>query len=259
VATASLNGPGLDVQGQLALRGPGYDPPSGARPQSLPVDGRCGWALRVLWRGAGVRGRAMAAGARAAREVGGFPATADVGRLELVLQGGEPRQVDWRVRASRKVETVLGWAERLPWLPPARVSARHETRLSARLTARHEALGLRAAAAAAGLSRQDAAGVADTGWRSLASLRADLRLGRGLELRLNQVWSWGAPVDLVSVEVPAAGLVRPRHWGRRAGERSLGVAWRGPAWRVAAAFCVREDEDGGLEGEALVALHWGVR
>ncbi len=259
VFTAAARGAALDVEGQLAARDPGYVPLSGASPQALPSDGDHGWAVRAQWRGDRIRCQAMAGASQALRRVGDFPATASVRRLELTLLGGEPRHVNWRGRLASKVETVRGWSERLPWLPPAEISSRRESRLSARLSGHAGPLALRVAAGAAGLSRRLADGTTTAGWRTLVSLRADGRLGSGLEFRLNQVWAWGTAVDLVSVEVPVAGFARPRHWGRRDRERSLGLCWRGPTWRISAAVAVWEVAGTGLAHEVLVGLQGSVR
>ncbi|MBC8423490.1 hypothetical protein H8E07_05155 [bacterium] len=259
VVTAALHGTVLEVEGQLAVRDQGHAPAAGVRPQALPADGRRGWALRARWQGPGVRCGVMVAGALCERRVGDFPAAADVRRLELVLQGGAPRRVSWRGRLSVRSETVTGWSERLPWLPPALVSSRRETRLSARVSGDAASVRVRAAAGAAGLAKRLADGTATSGWRAMVSLRTDARLGSGLELRFNQVWAWGEPVDLVSVEVPAAGFARPRHWGRRAAERSLGVGWQGAAWRLSAAVCLWDVADGGHAHEVLAGLRWGGR
>jgi len=200
----------------------------------------------------------MAGASQSSRRVDDFPATANVRRLELVLLGGDPRRVGWRGRLADKAETVRGWSGRLPWLPPAEISSRRETRISARLSGHAGTLGVCVAAGAAGVSRGLADGTAAAGWRTLVSLRVDGRLGPGLELDLNQVWAWGAPVDLVSVEVPVAGFARPRHWGRRDGERSLGICWRGPTWRISAAVSVWEVTGASLAHEVLVGLQWGA-
>ena len=55
------------------------------------------------------------------------------------------------------------------------------------------------------------------------------------------------------------GFARPRHWGRRDGERSLGLCWRGPTWRLSAAIALWERDDGGLGHEVLAGLRWGAR
>jgi len=258
VATSSVRSGAIDLEGQLAACDPGYAPLSGVRPSVLPGEDSRGGALRLRWRGRAMRGAALFAAARMHRWVDDFPATADIGRLELVLSGRDPEGIDWRGRVATRSETIRGWSERLPWLPPAEISARRETRISARLTVESGAVSARMAAGAAGVSKRSADGPADAGWRSLVSLRADLRPAPGLEFRINQVWAWGAPVDLVSVEVPAAGFARPRHWGRRDRERSLGLGWRGPTWRFSAAVSVWEIAGSGLAHEVLVGLRLGA-
>jgi len=258
VATASLRSGDVVVEGQLAGRDPGYEPLSGAGPPALPGEDGRGGVLRFRWRGRSVRGQALLGTARTHRWIDDFPATADVGRMEVVLIGRDPAGIDWRGRIATRSETIRGWSGRLPWLPATEITSRRETRISTRVTADVGTVSARVAAGAAGVSKRLADGTADTGWRSLVSLRTDLRPAPGLEIRLNQVWAWGSPVDLVSVEVPAAGFARPRHWGRRDRERSLGLCWQGAAWRASAAVSVWEIAGSGSAHEVLIALRLGA-
>ncbi len=255
IVSAAVDGRALGVEGQLSVREAGYDPQGGARPQVLSSDGRWGWAVRGRWRGPGISCKALMASSRGTRDIGDFPATVDVRRIELVVSGGSARAWSWRGRVAEKAETVLGWSNRQPWLAPAEVSSRRVTRLSLRVSGSAGETSIRMTAGGVGVSRRDDSGEVESGWRQRAALRIDRLVGAGVRLRFNQVWAWGEAVDLVSVEVPTPGFMRPRHWGRRDRERSLGVCWRGGGWRLSAAVAAWDVADEGSEMEVLVGLN----
>jgi len=244
----------LGFEGQVAVRESGFAPASGARPQVLTSDGRRGWALRGHWRGPGVLCKTLLASARGSRVIDDFPATSDTRRYEVVLSGGSTRSVAWRGRLAGKSETVRGWSGRQTWLPSAEITSRSETRLSVRVTGTVGETRVRATASGVGLIRKGGAEENRDGWRRLLALRIDRSLGVRVTLRFNQVWAWGEPVDLVSVEVPTPGFMRPRHWGRRDRERSVGVCWRGRHWRLSAAVAAWDVIGEGLQTEVVAGL-----
>ena len=252
--TFRIPGRALSVEAQLAVREPGFAPRPGRRPAALGADDRWGWALRGRGRLAGCAVSLMSALARGERELDDRPAVREVRRFEAVLSGRAADEVAWRLRVADRLETLRGWEARAAWLPAAEASARRVTRLSLRGDGRVGDLGWRAALEATGVSTRDADGEDTRGWRRRLVLRCDRDLGGGLGLRLNQVWAWGEPVDLVSVEVPAPGFLRPRHWGRRERERSLGLCWRGRGWRLSAAYALWDESDGGAGSEVLARL-----
>lgn len=245
---AALGGRALRLEAQAAVREAGFAPRPGRRPAVLGADDRRGWALRARGRRDGVAVALLLASARGEREIDDLPAYCDRTRRELLVSG-RVGGVAWRARAADRVETVHGWSDRAPWLPAAEISARRTTRFDLRAAGTHGLLAWRVATGATGVSRRVAGDPSDAGWRRRLALRVDRPLGGGLTLRLNQVWAWGESVDLVSVEAPAPGLLRPRHWGRRDRERSLGLAWRVGGWRltVAAAAWEGPADAGGAE------------
>jgi hypothetical protein len=257
IASVAIREGTLGCEGQLAARDAGYASPGGVRPPVLGADGRRGWAVRGYWRGPGVLCKTLLASSRGRRVVEDSPATSDTRRYEVVLTGGSARRVSWRGRLAGKSEQVRGWTDRHPWLPAAEISSRRETRLSVRVTGTLAETSVRATASGLGRGRSGQDGETGDGWRRLFALRVDRRLGVGVTLRFNQVWAWGEPVDLVSVEVPTDGFMRPRHWGRRDRERSLGLSWRGRGWRLSAAIAAWDVSGEGTETEVVAGLSRG--
>lgn len=253
-ATVGLGGRHLRGEAQLAVREPGFAPRPGRRPAVLGADDRWGGALRVRGHVAGAAIAALTARSRGERRIDGFPAAAEIRRFELVAAGRGADGTAWRARVADRAETVRGWAGRAPWLPAAEISTRRTTRISLRADGRAGPYAWRAAAGATGVSRRLADGDDSRGWRRRVVLRLDRELGGGASLRLNQVWAWGDDVDLVSVEVPVPGLLRPRHWGHRDRERSLGLDWRGRGWRLSVAAAAWDGPDGASGTEVLARL-----
>ncbi len=254
IASIAVRAGALGFEGQVAARESGFAPAGGARPQVLTSDGRRGWALRGRWRGPGVLCKTLLASARGSRVIDDFPATSNTRRYEVVLSGGSSRGVAWRGRLAGKSETVNGWSVRQSWLPAAEITSRSVTRLSARVTGAVGETRVRATASGVGLTRIGGAEENRDGWRRLIALRIERSLGAHVALRFNQVWAWGEPVDLVSVEVPASGFMRPRHWGHRDRERSVGVCWRGRQWRLSAAIAAWDVVGEGPETEVVAGL-----
>lgn len=243
---------------QVAAAQPGTAPRCGQRAAALVADEGRGWLLRVQGRSGGLKLAASCGAAALDDWSEGSPRLTDVRRWSLEAESGDGRRRGGASLQGRD-ETRRGWADRMPWLPPALLSRQEVWRAATWFeTVSGPWRGRVAWRTVRTVARDPQGGGADD--RSALSVSAGVAPPDGWGWRFVQVWAWGGGADLLSVESPAPGLVLPRHWGRWRDEQTLGLHWRrGGAGASLSVSCRRPQPPqtaADCEVRATAALDW---
>ncbi len=248
-AAAGARHGGWLIEMQAAAAAAGRGPRLGRPPPCLSGWAGSGWCVRASTAlGSHVRAQALFASARERDEVDtGGVTTSGRRRCELALEAG--RRAGWTVdlRLRQVMQTLDGWRDRSPWLPPVRLEAENRTQVVATVDGALSGWKIRLAARGLTVAQIVTGAEAEAPLaRGLAEARAERVLGAGWSLRLAWAGAWGGPADLASCAAPASGLAVPRRWGHWAGERSVGCARAGRRWTIAMGGCLRRPADPAL-------------
>ncbi|MBK6897874.1 MAG: hypothetical protein IPH09_00890 [bacterium] len=243
---------------QVAAAQPGIAPRGGQRAAALVADEGRGWLLRVQGRSGGMKLAASCGAAAHDAWSEGTPRLTDVRRWSLEAESGDGRRRGGASLQGR-AETRRGWADRMPWLPPALLSRQEVWRAAAWFETVSGPWRGRVAWRTVRTVARDPQGGGDDD-RSALSVSVGAAPPDGWGWRFVQVWAWGGGADLLSVESPAPGLVLPRHWGRWRDEQTLGLHWRrGGAGASFSVSCRRPQQSqaaADCEVRAAAALDW---
>ncbi|MFH1842760.1 MAG: hypothetical protein ABIF77_06095 [bacterium] len=226
------------LEGQISSACSGQTPFLGQRPAALPAWWGWGWLLRGEIRlDRSSRVQALVGRGVEREPTANGPRSRESHRLELVLvtrlRPGVRllARVRWQGRGDR------GWQQRSPWLPPA-LYADSSRRLMV-MDLERTWPQLRLLVSVRDQGQQEATEIPlGTTSRHLLTCSLVWKANESWRWRFGRGWAWGAPLDLLTVAVPAPGIVTPRHWGGWDSETSLGCEcrWRDILWQGGVAF-----------------------
>jgi len=248
LAAGGWRGARLRLECQVGVSRAASPMPGAARPTCLSGWLGQGWTLRAVLRPARklvVSAIAAAADDREADDALGRRHDRRV--LALAANGRWAGDGTWELRLRRVGEAWRDWDPHEPWRPAQDDGRRERVWLSAE-AARPLAVGQ----CRLGWRRLEEAGRA----RDLLAATWERRQGT-VRWRIGLQLAWGAPLNLVAVAAPVAGLVRLRDWGRYESGVLAGCEGRG-AWRWQIGLEGRQRTaaaGGGFRGELRV--QWG--
>jgi len=230
--------PRWQLEGQLGAAFSGTALFLGQRPAALPAWSGWGWLLRAdirLGRSNRIQALVGRGLAREPRATG--PRSRENHRLEVVLVSRLHTDIRLRARVRWQGHGDHGWQQHSPWLPPA-LYAESSSRLLV-FDLERTWPQLRLLVSVRDLEQAKTTEIpTSASSRHLLTCNLIWQLNPRWRVRFGRGLAWGAPLDLLTVAVPAPGIVTPRHWGGWDSETSLGCEcrWLGMQWQGGGAW-----------------------
>ena len=242
-AGASCSGPRWTLSTQFVCTSSASVSPFARRPASLKAWGGGSWAISGRWRPSAEQAFALllsghAAPAGVANDYSRRDGTVIAIEMKRRFAGG----VRILTRIKRDRERSAGWEERSAWLPAAGTAAGRRIHASASLEFETASTDYRLVYRYLEIEKGASGEAAETGDRSLVSLKARTVIGRDWRFDTSCAWAWGGSADLMSVAAPATGLVLPLHWGHWCEGIDVGLSRTGGRLVVGAGLLFRISE-----------------